>query len=85
MQIGYSVRILDRSDWDGWVPEMNRCIGREGIVVELSSPLNQYCRVAIPGQESWNYPYDGLEILGCPGCPLGHGPNNTHVAQELPR
>ena len=80
---GYRVRIACLCPtWSGWVPNMNVCLGRDGVVGETNF---DYCRVVIPGEHSWNFPFTSLDILDRAGIPPGHGPNNQHLSQELPQ
>jgi hypothetical protein len=82
---GDIVRIVCVSgDWPGyyWAPEMNAAVGKEGTILSFRGEGN--CSICVPGiRENYVYPRTVLELVThrLPG----HGPNNTHLAQELPR
>jgi hypothetical protein len=91
---GYLVRITRAiPTWSGyWASQMTEAVGKNGIVERVNRERNS-CSVIVPGIiGSWYYPRVVLEIVdrnvsvvGGSMYPPGHGPNNTHLAQELPR
>jgi hypothetical protein len=85
ISVGDTVRILRAhvGDWPNyyWAREMNATIGKEGIV--LHGDGNGNYMISVDGiRTNYIYPLAVLELVGA--CPLGHGPNNTHLSQELP-
>jgi hypothetical protein len=73
-----------RVSWGSWVPPMDNSVGKDGIIIDVSHLQEGYCRIRVSGVEDWNYPLSAVELLDSL-LPPGHGPNNTHLAQELPR
>jgi hypothetical protein len=69
--------------WSGrWiVPQMDFAVGKIGTVLETNSEGTS-CRIKIPGILSYWYPRVVLCLVD--DMLPGHGPNNMHLAQELP-
>jgi hypothetical protein len=71
----------ERLMYGRWVEEMDAMVGKEGSVVDIEPPDSRV-RVQI-GVSRYTYPPQCVALAN-PMLP-GHGPNNTHIAQELPR
>jgi hypothetical protein len=84
IDIAVGSRVLIARRGAGWVSPMNQLIGKEGIVLRrfIIEHERVFCSVSIPGESTWNYPLESLDLLG--DFLAGHGPNNTHLSQELP-
>ena len=55
---GKAVRIVKKSDWEGWVGEMDQSVGQEGVVGN-SQPYDAFIEVYV-GTTSWYYPRSSL-------------------------
>lgn len=59
---GKPVSVVTKSTWDGWVPEMDKYVGREGIVGN-SQPFDAFIEVRFLDGASWYFPSPSLCIL----------------------
>lgn len=86
MKVGDIVKIVrsavgdERGRYGSWVSDMDETVGREGTVTWVG---NEYSGIAVFVDRTYTYPPQCLVVVG--SLLPGHGPNNTHLSQELPR
>lgn len=59
MKAGDRVKIIRKVEWEGWFPNMDSCVGKEGIFVGKTEV--GYAEVRMRGEAlTWFFPYSSL-------------------------